>query len=216
MKTSFWVVLIGSVSLLFVAPTWAQEHRNEHYDTAHGHNHYYPARDVHFDRVPIGARQFEFHGDHYWWHDGVWYRPFGGAYVVVGAPIGLYIPLLPAFATAVVFGGITYYYANDTYYYYHPDIQQYEVVAPPQAVSAPAIPANSTGAMASAVNHDIFVYPRNGQSAEQTAKDRYECHVWAVSQTGFDPTMAGGGNGRRADYQRAQSACLDGRGYTVK
>ena len=26
----------------------------------------------------------------------------------------------------------------------------------------------------------IFVYPRQGQSEEQQAKDRYECHSWAL------------------------------------
>src|SRR3984957_10280713 len=36
----------------------------------------------------------------------------------------------------------------------------------------------------------IFVYPANGQSAEQTDRDRYECHVWAVQQTGVDPSRA--------------------------
>ena len=34
----------------------------------------------------------------------------------------------------------------------------------------------------------IFVYPAHGQSPEQTDRDRYECHVWAVQQTGVDPS----------------------------
>ncbi len=34
----------------------------------------------------------------------------------------------------------------------------------------------------------IFVYPANGQSPEQTDRDRYECHIWAVQQTGVDPS----------------------------
>jgi uncharacterized protein YcfJ len=34
----------------------------------------------------------------------------------------------------------------------------------------------------------IFVYPANGQTPEQTDRDRYECHVWAVQQTGVDPS----------------------------
>ena len=34
----------------------------------------------------------------------------------------------------------------------------------------------------------IFVYPNNGQTAQQTDRDRYECHVWAVQQTGVDPS----------------------------
>jgi len=36
---------------------------------------------------------------------------------------------------------------------------------------------------------DLFVYPKEGQSDEQQRKDRYECHMWAVQQTGFDPTV---------------------------
>jgi hypothetical protein len=68
----------------------------------------------------------------------------------------------------------------------------------------------------------IFVYPRQGQSEELQAKDRYECHSWAVSQIHYDPTQPTGDmpeaqrNQMRADYQRAQGACLDGRGYTMK
>lgn len=34
----------------------------------------------------------------------------------------------------------------------------------------------------------LFVYPAQGQTADQTAKDQYECHVWAVQQTGVDPS----------------------------
>ena len=68
----------------------------------------------------------------------------------------------------------------------------------------------------------IFVYPRLGQSEELQAKDRYECHTWAVNQTHYDPVqpMSGVSEARlsrmRADYRRAEDACLDGRGYTVK
>ena len=35
---------------------------------------------------------------------------------------------------------------------------------------------------------DIFAYPAKGQSQAQQDRDRYECHSWAVRQTGFDPT----------------------------
>ena len=33
-----------------------------------------------------------------------------------------------------------------------------------------------------------YIYPAKGQSAEQQQRDRFECHGWAVSQTGFDPS----------------------------
>ncbi len=38
-----------------------------------------------------------------------------------------------------------------------------------------------------AAAQQIFVYPTKGQSPEQQNRDRYECHTWAVQQTGFDP-----------------------------
>jgi hypothetical protein len=34
----------------------------------------------------------------------------------------------------------------------------------------------------------LYVYPAQGQSPEQTERDRYECHIWAVQQTGVDPS----------------------------
>lgn len=36
----------------------------------------------------------------------------------------------------------------------------------------------------------VFVYPAHGQSPEQTERDRYECHTWAVQQTGVDPSRS--------------------------
>ena len=137
----------------------------------------------------------------------------------------------------------------------------------------------------------VYFFPTQGQTAEQQDRDRYECHTWAVGQTGFDPSrravapaertvvmparnsgdtaistaisgaiigalvsdsrnagtgalvgaaaggllgaaaedaraeqsrrvaVAGADAGNRrssADYQRAMSACLEARGYTVK
>lgn len=35
---------------------------------------------------------------------------------------------------------------------------------------------------------DMYVYPKDGQDKAQQDKDTYECHSWAVGQTGFDPT----------------------------
>jgi len=41
-----------------------------------------------------------------------------------------------------------------------------------------------------AIAQQQYVFPQKGQSAEQQKKDEYECHSWAVKQTGFDPTAA--------------------------
>jgi hypothetical protein len=35
---------------------------------------------------------------------------------------------------------------------------------------------------------DMFIYPAKGQSQALQDKDRYECHSWAVQQTGYDPS----------------------------
>lgn len=67
----------------------------------------------------------------------------------------------------------------------------------------------------------LYIYAKNGQSPKQQATDRYECHSWASEQTGFDSTRPGGGvanseyASRRDAYQRAMTACLDARGYSV-
>jgi len=150
------------------------------------------------------------------------------------------------------------------------------------------------------IAQDLYVYPAKKQSDEQLKEDRYQCHIWAVNESHFDPTefremapprmvkvpvgpnpkegatgkgillgaLAGGvigshdstaGQGaaigamvgalagsaveakgqetaedqarqraeeiartraeknlRRSDYRRALTACLEGRGYTVK
>jgi hypothetical protein len=35
---------------------------------------------------------------------------------------------------------------------------------------------------------EVIAYPARGQTPEQLDRDRYECHRWAVQQTGFDPS----------------------------
>jgi uncharacterized protein YcfJ len=42
-----------------------------------------------------------------------------------------------------------------------------------------------------ALAQDMYVYPAKGQSEQQLSTDRYECHRWAVAETGFDPVDVG-------------------------
>lgn len=49
----------------------------------------------------------------------------------------------------------------------------------------------------------VVVYPAQGQSPQQVDRDRYECHVWAVQQTGFDPSQPGVPAGARVVVQPA-------------
>jgi len=96
-------------------------------------------------------------------------------------------------------------------YQWDPKTHRYVAMVPP----APPVD--------SAPSADLFMYPRNGQSDDQQAKDKFECHQWAAKQSGFDPTVAAPANQAPAeiaahtiDYRRAMSACLDGRGYSVQ
>jgi hypothetical protein len=51
-----------------------------------------------------------------------------------------------------------------------------------------AIPVALTVLIATTpVAADLMIYPKKKQSAEQQSKDKYQCHEWAVQQTGFDP-----------------------------
>jgi len=40
-------------------------------------------------------------------------------------------------------------------------------------------------------NTEVYAYPQQGQSPEQTDRDRYDCHEWAVKQSNFDPSAPG-------------------------
>lgn len=40
-------------------------------------------------------------------------------------------------------------------------------------------------------NTDVYAYPLQNQPADQQDRDRYDCHLWAVKQTGFDPSAPG-------------------------
>jgi hypothetical protein len=39
-----------------------------------------------------------------------------------------------------------------------------------------------------ATSAEVFVYAARGQSDKQLDRDRYECHKWSVTQTGYDPS----------------------------
>jgi len=62
----------------------------------------------------------------------------------------------------------------------------------------------------------LYVYPAAGQSEDQLARDRYDCHVWSVGQTDFDPTLGAGSKEQADAYSRAISACLEARDYVVR
>ena len=55
---------------------------------------------------------------------------------------------------------------------------------------------------------DLVIYPRNGQSPEQTEADRRDCNRWAATQ----PDAVA----HASVFIRAIAACMEARGYTVR
>jgi Glycine-zipper domain len=75
--------------------------------------------------------------------------------------------------------------------------------------------ASMLGGTAIAQGSDLYIYPAKGQSEAQQDKDRYDCHSWAVKQTGFDPsrpqTMSSN-PGTSQQYQPSKPHVLQGAG----
>lgn len=162
-----------------------------------------------FRSLPHPVAPIRWHGADYWFWSGVWYAPAPYGYTVVRPPYGVVVDVLPDFRTLVVIGGITYLYLNGVYY--RERIGGGYVVVPSPTLGA-VLPGGDM--------QRLFIYPNLGQSPERQASDEYECHRWAAQQSAFDPTLAAVGQdanaARRADYIRAQTACLEARGYTVR
>jgi hypothetical protein len=204
---------------LFAGTTFAAE--EVHRDTRYHMDHSYPARGNSVRALPSGhVPVYDRARNPYYFHGGVWYRPDRGRFIVVGPPIGVFVPVLPPYYTTVWFGGFPYYYANDTYYTWVPSQAQYEVVEPPGGADNNPNNDAAVSTEPPAAQSELYTYPKNGQTAEQQEQDRYECHRWASDQSGFDPTQNLAGAppdpAKRGQYQHAMTACLEGRGYTVK
>lgn len=162
----------------------------------------------------------------YWgggyWHGGYWPRAY------YGWSYPWFLGVLPAVYATYWWGGIPYYYANDVYYTWNPGYSGYVVTDPPPTDTGDSDSQSGNGTYDAAEPGDVqsngysggssnvYAYPKDGQSEEQQSTDRYECHKWAVAQSGFDPTQTSRATGNSTDYRRAMAACLDGRGYSAK
>ncbi len=175
-------------------------------DTRYNQNQFYPRRGYVVPTLPPSRIAISWGGGNYYYHNGIWFRPWGARYVVVGAPFGIVVPFLPIGYVSLVFGGYPYYYAGNTYYQVAPS-GGYIVVAPPDG--APEVQSAPSPAPRPAVpaSPDLIAYPARGQTDEQSRQDKVECFKWAAGQSsGQDASV----------YRRAATACLEGRGYTVK
>lgn len=216
MKTNATAVLfitaaIAMATLVPVADAQAQSKARSH--ATKDTNHRAPRHPVvgHWvGSVPQGYSTIRVSRESYRYHNGSFYRPGRGGYVVVHAPIGARVRALPPGYVSFGIGPRRYFYANLTYYLWDRERAEYIVVQEPDGAEAAVVTASET------TSGEIFVYPNQGQSDVQRDRDRYECYVWASGQTGYDPAGGNSDIGEAGNYRRALSACLEGRGYTVK
>ncbi|GAC1308543.1 MAG: hypothetical protein NVS9B2_02940 [Steroidobacteraceae bacterium] len=149
-----------------------------------------------------------------YWQGGYW----GGSFwprCYYGVGFSWFLPVLPFAYSTYWWGGVPYYYANDVYYTYNPSYEGYVATDPPPLRDS-AAGAEGAGPNAGPLQSDngaaagqIFMYPKNGQSAEQQATDKADCQQWAADQAGQVAQNSG-------DYQRAMTACVEGRGYSAR
>jgi hypothetical protein len=134
------------------------------------------------------------------------YRGYGLGFGA-GLGVGLYFATLPLYCSTFWWGGIPYYYADDTFYTWDGSVGQYQTVDPPPEVEQQAESQAIT---------ELMAYPKNGQSDEQQAKDKTDCRQWAEAQSGYSSGGAAtAADSNRGNYLRAEAACLDARGYSV-
>jgi len=118
---------------------------------------------------------------------------------------GFYFASIPSYCKLIYWDGAPYYYADDVYYEWNGSVGAYEQVDPPADL------AKSIDSQAPALK-DLFVFPNGDQTIEQLQRDREDCQRWAADQVGIDPKLAA----NRANYLRADAACLEARDYSVE
>jgi len=195
-----------------------QRHRYVYYRTpwystrylAPIHIHYHPVGH-HIHVLPVNYISIYVSSLPYFYYEGIYYRSISDGYVVVEAPIGALVAELPVGYVAFNNGYDTYFYVNATYYRWSDSDTAFVVVKKPKGADE---------AIKEETEDRLYAYPNANQSEEQQAKDRYECHQWAVSESHVDPTLEDEKQDLSTDdvmnYRRALAACLEGRDYTVK
>ena len=241
-------VALAASLFLAVAPALGQDHGGFHGGGAHGggahfegrgfgapHGHYavpshWAGMHPNWGGGPRGGAWVRPWGPHWvphYWGGGYWHGAFW-PHVYLGWDFPWFLTVLPVGYSTYYWGGVPYYYWQGVYYAWSPDYDSYVVTDPPpvtggvEAGAAAPPPAGEQPAAAPAQEGalSLFVYPKNGQSEQQTANDRYQCHEWAVGQTGYDPTNSANGSQAATatpeNYKRAMTACLEARGYSVR
>jgi len=205
---AFWVALCASGAVAAQElhhGAFAGRRALEHYDALLPDSEYHFDGDSRLNEAPRSGYAIDHDLTHYWYDRGHWYRQDELGWLVVDAPIGAFVSVLPPDYTTVWSDGASYYYAEDTYYRWNGAQRAYEVVEPPAGIDSAGTQAS--GGVA------IFAYATGGQSPQQQARDRNECHRLAVEQGGDVPPEVAASE--QDNIVRAEAACLDARGYSV-
>jgi hypothetical protein len=78
------------------------------YDDRYHHGRYYPAPGYAVTVLPSGYLSLTFGGGRLFYHGGVWFRAGTGGYLVVRAPIGVVVPVLPPYYDTLWVGPTAY------------------------------------------------------------------------------------------------------------
>lgn len=79
----------------------------------------YDYRDSHWPRhrhPPVGAFSFYLSGVPFFYHSGIYYRQYDDEYVIVRAPIGARVRILPDSCSTIYSRGRSYYVCDEDYY----------------------------------------------------------------------------------------------------
>ena len=89
---------------------------HRHYWRHHHHHRHFPRLGHRIHRLPRGFFGITFGGARFYVHRGIFHRPARTGFVVVKAPYGVVIGVLPQGYRIIHRGPHTYYHYNDTYY----------------------------------------------------------------------------------------------------
>lgn len=85
--------------------------------------------------LPSAAFILSFGGMSYYYHEGLFYHPHRGAYVVVNPPIGMIVPTLPLGYSMVRVYNRDYFFYDNVYYEWAPQYNGYRVVQLPTSMN---------------------------------------------------------------------------------
>jgi hypothetical protein len=145
-----------------------------------------------------------YHGGGWGYHGGYCCGYGYNGWAVAGA-IGLGVA-----AGAIIAANSAPVYAAPPVVYASPPVV-YAAPAPVYAAPVPPPPAYSSASTG------MIAYPARGQTQAQQNRDRQQCDSWAQNQSGFIPgNVTQYTTSASVDsYNRAVSACMTGRGYSV-